>query len=242
MIQSTNSWKDFAKWASDMKTPMVDWDLNPTEAEALQSRLCSKVIQEDCLGRVQSIAGIDVAYCQKSQAVYAGVVVLDSSNLNVIEQQTVSGESQFPYIPGLFAFREIPILLQAINKLQTVPDLIICDGQGMAHPRRFGLASHLGVLIDCPMIGCGKSRFIGDYEMPQQERGSFSPLVDHSEVIGSVLRTQDGVKPLFVSIGHRISLPTSRDWILKLANRYRQPEPIRRANELVNHFRAGQKQ
>ncbi len=222
-----------------MEIPTLSWDVSVEQAKDTQVELSQQVIRRDELAdKVQRVAGVDVAYAKDDSRVYAGVVILDGETQEIIETQTVIGESRFPYVPGLFAFRELPHLLEAFKQVTRVPDLVICDGQGIAHPRRCGLASHLGVLLDVPTIGCGKTRHVGEYEEPGTSRGSFSPLVDGEETIGSVLRTQDGIKPLFVSIGHRVSLPSARDWILRLANRYRQPEPIRCANEVVNKLRA----
>ncbi|MEO1619053.1 MAG: deoxyribonuclease V [Planctomycetota bacterium] len=215
------------------------WQVDADEAIQIQLELASVVEERNRMSdEIRYVAGVDVAYRKRDNRVYAGVVILDSETLEVIESRTVVGESRFPYIPGLFAFREVPHLLQAFKNVERVPDLVICDGQGIAHPRRCGLASHLGVLLDVPTIGCGKTRHIGEFSEPDMSRGSFSPLVEGEETIGSVLRTQDGIKPLFVSIGHRVSLPSARDWILRLANRYRQPEPIRCANEVVNKLRS----
>ncbi len=222
-----------------MNIPSLSWDVSSEKAEASQVELAQQVIRHDELvKKVRYVAGADVAYSKHGNRVYAGVVILDSESLEVIESRTAVGESRFPYVPGLFAFRELPHLLQAFKDVNRLPDLVICDGQGIAHPRRCGLASHLGVLLDVPTIGCGKTPHIGEFEEPGTARGSFSSLVDGEETIGSVLRTQGGVKPLFVSIGHRVSLESAKDWILRLANQYRQPEPIRCANELVNKLRA----
>lgn len=214
------------------------WDLSVGEAESLQLTLRQLVVREDRIpSAIALVAGVDVAYEKNGDSVFAAVVVLDATTFEVVGTATSRVTVAFPYVPGLFSFRELPPLCDALHKLETSPDLIVCDGQGVAHPRRCGLASHLGLLFDVPTIGCGKTRLIGDYSRPAPNRGSYSDLVDHNEVIGSVLRTQDGVKPLFVSVGHRVSLPTARRWILRLAPEYRQPEPIRRANELVNQLR-----
>jgi deoxyribonuclease V len=214
------------------------WDLSPDDAQSLQLSLGERVVREDRIpSAIALVAGVDVAYEKDGDFVFAAVVVLDAITLEVVETATTQVTVAFPYVPGLFSFRELPPLCGALQKLETSPDLIVCDGQGVAHPRRCGLASHLGLLFDVPTIGCGKTRLIGDYSQTAPNRGSYSDLVDQNEVIGSVLRTQDGVKPLFVSIGHRVSLPTARSWILRLAPEYRQPEPIRPANELVNQLR-----
>lgn len=216
-------------------------DVSTDEARTLQQTLATKVERHDRLpSKIRYVAGVDVAYGKDGdERVYAGVVVIDSSTGETVETVTAIGESSFPYTPGLFAFRELPHLLKAYDKLTLTPDLVICDGQGVAHPRRCGLASHLGLLLDIPTIGCGKTCLLGKFTNLGEERGSHSPLIDENqETIGHAVRTQTGIKPLYVSIGHRVNLVTATNWILKLASQYRQPEPIRRADNLVNQLRA----
>lgn len=215
------------------------WQLTTAEAIALQCELATLVQQSDGLvANVRYVAGVDVAYgLGDDTRVYAVVVVIDLTTMDTIEQATAVAEYQAEYVPGLFAFRELPALCDALSRITQAPDLTICDGQGVAHPRRCGIASHLGLLFDVPTIGCGKTRLLGAFDEPGPARGSWSLLIDDGQVIGSVLRTQPNIKPLFVSVGHRVSLPTARDWILRLANEYRQPEPIRRANQLANQCR-----
>lgn len=179
------------------------------------------------------MAGIDVAYSKQNDTLVAAIVILEADSLQVVESVVVEDHVHFPYIPGLFSFRELPPIIKALEKIKTLPQLVVCDGQGIAHPRRFGLASHLGVLYDIPTIGCGKTRFVGEYTEPDAARGSFSPLVDRSEIIGNVLRTQDHTKPIFISVGHRISLSTACEWIIRLAPHYRLPETTRQADQLV---------
>lgn len=215
------------------------WNLSEMEAVKLQQELSLKMIREDQLAEVNYIAGVDVAYSEHSDKLIAAIVILEASSLHIIESVVVEDTVHFPYIPGLFSFREIPPLLKAFKQIKTAPQLIVCDGQGMAHPRRFGLASHLGVLFDIPAIGCGKTKLLGEFQDPGRTRGSSSPLVDHGEVIGAVLRTQDHIKPIFVSIGHRISLATACEWILKLSPKYRLPETTRQADQLVNKVLGG---
>ncbi|WP_028558681.1 deoxyribonuclease V [Paenibacillus pinihumi] len=215
------------------------WNLTEIEAVQLQQELALKVVTDDRLDPVRYIAGADVAYSEQNDKLIAAIVILEAGSLRLVESVTVEDDAQFPYIPGLFSFREIPPLVKAFKLLKTAPQLIVCDGQGMAHPRRFGLASHLGVLFDLPAIGCGKTRLLGDFTTPEFNRGAFSPLVDQDEIIGNVLRTQDHIKPVYVSIGHRISLATACDWILKLAPNYRLPETTRQADQLVNRVLAG---
>lgn len=210
------------------------WALTETQALELQKTLSAKVIKEDQLENAKLIAGVDVAYDKNSDKLIASVVVLDAETLKQVEIASVVDSASFPYIPGLFSFRELPPLIKAFAKLSCVPDLVVCDGQGLAHPRRFGLACHLGIIFDIPTIGCGKTRLIGEAETPETTRGASSPLIDKGEVIGKVLRTQNNINPLYVSIGHRISLTTACEWILKLTPKYRLPETTRLADQSVN--------
>lgn len=214
------------------------WNINEQEAINLQRQLAQQVKKEDQLTDVYYIAGVDVAYHAESDLLVAGVVILDANSLQVVESVVIQDTVEFPYIPGLFSFRELPPLVRAFKELKTTPQLVVCDGQGIAHPRRFGLASHLGVLFDIPTIGCGKTRLLGEYEEPAHERGAYSPLIDQGEIIGGVLRTQPNIKPIFVSIGHGISLPTACTWITKLSPKYRLPETTRQADQLVNEVSA----
>lgn len=210
------------------------WNLTPEEATALQNQWASKVVKSDQFPKdYATIGGVDLHYLKNSDKVVACVVVLQRETLKVIDSAVVEERNIFPYIPGLFSFREIPSITKAMAKLTIQPDLLVCDGQGFAHPRRFGLACHLGVLFDIPTIGCGKSRFIGDYCAPGSQRGDWSQLMDQNEVIGNVLRTQDGVKPIFVSIGHRISLQSATEIVLSLATAYRLPETTRMADQMA---------
>jgi deoxyribonuclease V len=160
--------------------------------------------------------------------------VLDTNTLELLETQISIEEISFPYVPGLFSFRELPPLLNAFEKLTIKPDLIVCDGHGIAHPRRFGLACHLGVTLNLPSIGCAKTKLIGDFLPVEQTRSQMSDLLINEDVVGKVLRTQHNVKPVFVSIGHKISLDTAVDWVLKLSPKYRLPETTRQADQLVN--------
>jgi deoxyribonuclease V len=209
------------------------WDLPKEEALILQNKLACKVIRKDKIGKISLIAGADVAYQEGTDRLIAAIVVLDVNSLDIIEVTTAESYAIFPYIPGFFSFREIPPLVEAFSKLCNIFDIVVCDGQGIAHPRRFGLACHLGVLFDLPTIGCSKTRLIGNHEEPTSARGSFSSLIDNNEVVGRVLRTQNGVKPVYVSIGHRISLETACEYILQLSPKYRLPETTRRADQIV---------
>jgi deoxyribonuclease V len=212
---------------------MEHFDSQPYKA--LQQELAKKVQTRDALPPVvKYVAGADVAYNEQENWMVGAIVILDVDKLSVVEQAYEIMPISFPYIPGLFSFREIPSLLAAYKKLQQKPDLLVCDGHGIAHPKRCGMASHLGVELDIPSIGCAKSRLIGTYEELGASRGDHTPLEEDGEVIGSVLRTQDTVRPLFVSVGHKITLSQARDWVLKLAPSYRQPETTRMADQLVN--------
>ncbi|CAM00665.1 deoxyribonuclease V [Saccharopolyspora erythraea NRRL 2338] len=172
-----------------------------------------------------------MAYRDESDELVAAVTVLDVATLSVVDSAVVRGKAEFPYVPGLFAFREAPSLLQALAELSVEPDVLVCDGQGLAHPRRFGLACHLGVLTDVPSIGVGKTA-MGHYEPPGEERGAWTPLRLDDEVVGRALRTQRGVKPVFVSVGHRFTLDAACDLVLRLAPKYRLPETTRTADHL----------
>ncbi|RKN38110.1 endonuclease V [Micromonospora endolithica] len=179
-----------------------------------------------------TVAGLDVAYAEEGDRLAAAVTVLDTRTLAVVDSAVVVGRPAFGYVPGLFAFRELPALLDALGGLRTLPELLVCDGHGLAHPRRFGLACHLGVVTGLPAIGVGKTPLVGDWASPGRERGAWSPLSDGGEVVGRVLRTRDGVKPVFVSVGHRVSLANATAQVLALTPRFRLPETTRTADRL----------
>ncbi|AZZ96363.1 deoxyribonuclease V [Pseudoalteromonas sp. R3] len=212
----------------------IEHPSSETEARALQETLAAQVISEDQFDSISTIAGTDVAYDDTTNQLVGAIVVLNASTLEIIETQVVTESVRFPYIPGLFSFRELPPLLSAFERLTHKPDMIVCDGQGLAHPRRFGLACHLGVVLDIPTIGCGKTRLTGTHETPLETRGASAPLIDDEQVIGEVLRTQDNIKPVYVSVGHKVSLSTAKEWILKLTPKYRLPETTRQADQQVN--------
>jgi deoxyribonuclease V len=178
------------------------------------------------------VAWLDVSYEDGGDRLAAAVVVLDAATLEVVEESWAVGTAAFPYIPGLFAFRELPTLVEALRKLTVRPDLLVCDGHGLAHPRRFGLACHLGVLTGLPALGVGKTHLLGTYDPPAAERGSSSPLEHDGEVVGRVLRTQTGVKPVYVSVGHRIGLDLACRQVLAFSPRYRLPATTRHADQL----------
>ena len=214
------------------------WDLSEQEAVALQTELAKRVLVADRLPhRIQNVAGVDVAYADDAGRAFAAIAVINLENKQLEQMVSAEERIRFPYFPGLLSFRELPALAAALEKLPSKPDLMICDGQGIAHPRRFGLACHLGVLYDVPTIGCAKTRLTGEAEVPGLARGSRAPLICEGETVGAVLRTRDGVKPLYVSPGHRISIRTACDWILDLSWQYRIPEPIRMADQLVNKMK-----
>ena len=210
-----------------------NWPSDEAGATELQRQLATLVERVDRLGEIRTVAGVDVAYDKASNKLVAAAVVLDAKTLEVITCAFAVDVERFPYLPGLFSFRELPPLAAALAKLDVTPDLIVCDGQGIAHPRRFGLACHLGLLFDVPTIGCGKTRLLGQEGVTGVERGASAPLYDGDEIIGSTLRTQDGIKPVYVSIGHRISLPTACSWILRLSRQYRLPETTRQSDQYV---------
>jgi deoxyribonuclease V len=196
------------------------------------------VIETDALpGALRLVAGADVSYDRGSPALYAAVVVLDAESLEVVDVAHATTRAEFPYVPGYLSFRELPPLLAAFERLRLRPDLVLCDGHGRAHPRRFGLACHLGVALDLPVIGCAKSRLIGEHREPGPRRGAHTALRDGREGIGEVLRTREGVAPVYISIGHRVSLATARRLVLRFTPRFRVAEPIRAAHAEVNRLR-----
>jgi deoxyribonuclease V len=202
------------------------------EAVALQLELAPQVDRRTPEGFSPRIAvGLDVAYAQGSRRLAAAAVCVDLGTLTAVDSAVVFGETDFPYVPGLFAFRELPSLLRVLDELSTVPDVLVCDGQGLAHPRRFGLACHVGVVTGLPSVGVGKQA-LGKYDPPGAERGDWAPLVLDDEVVGRALRTQDDVQPVFVSIGHRVDLDTATDLVLRLSRKYRLPETTRAADHL----------
>jgi deoxyribonuclease V len=209
-----------------------DWNVSPDEARALQSAWAPDVITTDGFGAVARIAGVDASYDDAAGMAQAAVAVLDAATLNVIETKIICVPCHFPYVPHLLSFRELPAVIAALEALQCVPDLIVCDGHGRAHARRFGLACHLGVLFDVATIGCAKTRLTGTGPMPGTARASQSDLVSRGEVVGRILRTRTNTRPVFVSVGHRISLDTACAWILRLSPQFRLPETTRAADKL----------
>ncbi|MCX8108213.1 MAG: deoxyribonuclease V [Verrucomicrobiae bacterium] len=216
-----------------MRVPRVphQWKISPERAVAIQAALATRVSKEWDKRPVRWVAGLDAAF--SGSTCIAGVVLWDSRERKIAEEHVAWRTLTFPYIPGLLSFREAPALIAALRKLRRPPDLLICDGQGIAHPRRFGIASHVGVLTGLPSIGCAKSRLIGNAVEPGKQRGSTSPLIDRGEEIGAVLRTKTGSKPVYVSVGHMIDLKSAVEIVLALASGHRLPEPTRLADKLV---------
>ena len=210
------------------------WDLTPQQAIALQKTLCGQVVSQDRFSPPALVGGVDVGFEQSGQVTRAAVVTLEFPSLLPREQAIARLPTRFPYIPGLLSFREIPAILAALKQLKQPPDLLLCDGQGRAHPRRFGLACHLGLLTEIPSIGVAKHRLIGQHEPLPPEKGEWVPLIDKGEVIGAVLRTRKGVKPLYISVGHRISLASAIHYVLACTTRYKLPETTRAAHRLAS--------
>ena len=213
---------------------MHEWKLTAEEAVMIQKELAAKCRYEDDFGNVETVAGIDSSY--RGDLAGAAIVVMRYPDLEVLETVTARRPVEFPYISGFLSFRESPVVLDAWEKLSREPDLLIFDGQGRAHPRGLGIASHLGLLLDKPAIGCAKTRLCGDYEEPGLQKGDWSPLILKDVEVGSVLRSRDRVKPLFVSPGHRIGNESSRDFVLNCCRKYRLPETTRAADKLAGEL------
>jgi deoxyribonuclease V len=215
------------------------WDMTPEAAIRLQRELAPRVLTRDAESRTpRLVAGMDVSYDKGSPWIFAAIVVLRLPDLTEVETAGVRTRAAFPYVPGLLSFREAPAGLEVWARLKTRPDYLICDGHGLAHPRRLGLASHFGLWVDLPTIGCAKSLLVGAHADLGASRGSMADLVHDDEVVGVVVRTREHVRPVYVSVGHRVSLATAVRTVLCCAPRFRVPEPIRRAHTLVNRLRA----
>lgn len=213
------------------------WDLSYNEAIDIQKKLSSNVVLQPFNSELKLIAGADVSYSKNSDLFFAGVIVLQLPDMNIVEESTAISEVDFPYIPGLLSFRESPVLIKAFEKLNSVPDVIMIDGQGIAHPRGLGIASHLGLLLDIPTIGCAKNILVGHYDEPEIDAGNYNPIFFNGKVIGAVLRTKRSVSPVFISPGHKMDLTSSIDIVMKTCRGYRLPEPTRQAHLLVNRIR-----
>ena len=205
------------------------WNVSTTEAREIQNQLRSQVVTRGKPQRIRYVAGVDISV--RGDRAIAAVPVLQIDTLELADLAVARQAVPFPYVPGLLSFRECPSILAAIDRLKVEPDLLLIDGQGYAHPRRCGLASHLGVLLDKPTIGCAKSRFIGTHDEPAVEAGCYTDLFDGPELIGAVLRTRSNVKPLYISVGHKIALPHALDLVLECCQGFRLPEPTRLAHQ-----------
>lgn len=206
------------------------WQISFAQAEQIQRELASQVSRKSEAINPRFIAGVDISAPDSTGIARAAAVILNYPKLEVIEVKTAEDKLNFPYIPGLLSFRETPLVLAACQKLSTYPDLLLVDGQGIAHPRRFGIASHIGLLLDMPTIGCAKSRLCGTHTPVTTKVGAYAELTDNGEIIGAALRTKANVKPIYISIGHRIDLPTAIHWVMECCRGQRLPEPSRLAH------------
>ncbi len=217
-----------------------DWNLTPREAVELQKSLRERVRIVPLVGEVKTIAGADISFNKFEETIYAGIVVMSLPDMRTIEEIGVVTTTRFPYISGLLSFREAPAVLEAWAKLKIEPDAVMFDGQGIAHPRRIGIASHVGLILNRPTLGCAKSILTGRFDEPETERGSHTPLTDKGETIGAAVRTKTKVQPIYVSPGHLMDIPSAIELTSKCGGGYRQPEPTRRAHLLVNRLRRGE--
>jgi deoxyribonuclease V len=207
-----------------------DWNVSPAEAREIQSRLAQQVTTEGSVVNPCLIAGVDISSHPTRDMARGAVVVLSYPELAVVEVKVAEGRISFPYVPGLLSFREGPLIVAACEKLVHAPHLVMIDGQGIAHPRRCGLASHVGLLLDLPTVGCAKSILCGRHETVGEEKGSHTELIDGGEVVGAALRTRTGVRPLYVSVGHKIGLASALQWVVECCRGHRLPEPTRLAH------------
>ncbi len=216
--------------------PLHNWNLTEQQAIELQKQLSYEVIEEDKFEEpIKTVAGIDLGYDLSSNMSRAVVVVLKFPELELIESAEAIMPIQFPYVPSLLSFRETPVAIKALEKLENSPDLILCDGQGIAHPRGFGIACHIGIIADVPTIGVAKSVLVGKFENLGEKRGSFAPMIYRKQEVGAAVRTRDNVQPVYVSLGHRISLETAIKYVLACAPKYRLPETTRLADKLASY-------
>ena len=214
------------------------WDLSYEEAVKVQQDLSKRLILEPSEIEPKLIAGADVSYSKGSDLFFSAVVVLEMPSMRVLEEASAKGKVDFPYIPGLLSFREAVILTKAFEKIKSVPDVVIFDGQGIAHPRGVGLASHIGLMLDLPSVGCAKNKLVGSHGPVGNEVGDYAPIKFRGNVVGAALRTKKNVAPVFVSPGHRMDVPSAIEIVMKTCRGYRLPEPTRQAHVLVNRIRA----
>ncbi len=213
------------------------WDVTPKQAIEIQRKLRDRIVLCGDGGKIRTVAGADCALDSTGEYIHAAIIVYRFPELVELERRVAKRKLSFPYVPGLLSFREAPVLLAAFSRLKTTPDVILFDGQGWAHPRRMGIACHLGLILDRPTIGCAKSRLIGEHAEPGQEKGSRARLVHRGEVIGSVVRTRKAVRPVFVSVGHRIDLETAVEITLRCTDGLRIPKPAREADRLAGELK-----
>lgn len=230
---------------SSYKTPatiifMTHWKVTPSEAIQIQKDLRQKVQIEALKSPIRTIAGADISFNRFDPMVYAGIVTLSFPELQVLSYALVKAPATFPYIPGLLSFREIPALMQAWNLFPEKPDLVMVDGQGIAHPRRLGIATHFGLETGVPTIGCGKSPLLNTFTQPSQKKGSIGEILHEGEQVGVVLRTKDNIQPLFISPGNNVSIDDAQHIVLQCIRKHRLPEPTRQAHLHVNRFRKGE--
>jgi deoxyribonuclease V len=225
-----------------MKNPLLHpWKVSPAEAIQIQEELRKRLLLAPLKSPLKKIAAGDVSYSRGDDRVYAAFLLFSYPDMDLLEIASARGRAPFPYIPGLLTFREAPVLIKAFSRLKAKPDAILVDGQGIAHPRSMGIAAHLGLLLDLPSIGCAKSRLMGIPEEPAPDRGSAVPLLAGGRTVGMIVRTRTGVKPVYVSPGHKIDLKTSVKIVLSLCRGCRIPEPLRQAHIFVNQLRAAGK-
>lgn len=219
--------------------PFHEWPTNPNDAIKIQHELRSKVVVESSFENVELITALDTAYNNEYNRLYAAAVTMSYSELSCIERSVAEMEAHFPYVPALMAFREGPVILKALSRLQTKPDIIVYPGHGIAHPRSLGMASHLGLITGIPSIGCARKKLIGDYRMPSREKGSCASLFLSNVEVGLVYRSKDNVRPVFVTPGHMCSIRDAIDIVIHCLTEYRMPEPLRLAHLYANKYKQG---